>query len=89
MKAKIHARLRKVLSKHFIKSLFAKIAVPIKADRQSIVAYWQSCPQALKHTSLCFFSKELIELVNNTNTKLLYADFLIKTNHSKIVKLEN
>ena len=25
----------------------------------------------------------MIELVNNTNTKLLYADFLIKTNRTK------
>ena len=83
MKTKINDRLKKVLSKHFIKALFAKIAVPIKADRSSILQYWQSCPKNLKHTSLCFFSKELIELVNNTNTKLLYADFLIKTNRGK------
>ena len=36
------------------------------------------CPKQLKHTSLCFFSKELIDLVNKTNSKLLYADFLLK-----------
>lgn len=83
MKTKINERLRRTLSKHFVKSLFSKVAVPIKADRQSITAYWMSCPQNLKHTSLCFFSKELIELVNNTNTKLLYADFLIKTNRAR------
>lgn len=82
MKTKLHDRLRKLLSKHFVKSLFNKYAVPIKANRQSILAYWHSCPQQLKHTSLCFFSKELIELVNNTNTKLLYADFLMKPGKS-------
>ena len=80
MKTKINERLRRVLSKHFISKLFAKVAVPIQADRAAVLAYWQACPTNLKHTSLCFFSKELIELVNNTNTKLLYADFLIKTN---------
>jgi hypothetical protein len=83
MKPKINARLRKVLSKHFVNKLFVSVAVPIRADRESIVTYWLNCPQALKHTSLCFFSKELIELVNNTNTKLLYADFLTKTNRGR------
>jgi hypothetical protein len=80
MKNKINERLRKVLSKHFVIKLYSKVGVVIKADRARIVGYWQSCDQKLKQTSLCFFSKELIELVNNTNTKLLYADFLIKTN---------
>ena len=80
MKQKINERLRKLLSKHFVTKLFPKEAVSIKADRASILAYWNSCDQKLKHTSLCFFSKDLIELVNHTNTKLLYADFLIKTN---------
>lgn len=83
MRTKINDRLRRILSKHFVKSLFAKVAVPIKADRHAVTSYWKSCPQNLKHTSLCFFSKELIELVNNTNTKLLYANFLIKTNKAR------
>ena len=79
MKTKINPKLRKILSKHFVNQIVARVGVPISANREEITDYWLKCPKQLKHTSLCFFSKDLIDLVNKTNSKLLYADFLSKT----------
>ena len=78
MKTKINPKLRKILSKHFANQVFGRVGVPIAANRKEITDYWSMCPSKLKITSLCFFSKELIDLVNKTNSKLLCAEFISK-----------
>ena len=79
MKTKINPKLRKLLSKHFANQVFGRVGVPISATREDIAGYWSKCPKQLQTTSLCFFSKELIDLVNVTNSKLLCAEFIVKS----------
>ena len=83
MKIKIKAKLRKILTRHFVNQIIGQVGVPIKVQRDEITRYWLNCPKNLKHTSLCFFSKELIDLVNKTNSKLLYADLLRTAQNDK------
>lgn len=41
--------------------------------------FWEkSAPMSLKRNSLIFFSKEVIDLVNKVNSRLLYQDLLSK-----------
>ena len=82
MKVKVSNRMRRMLSKHFITKMLPLIAEPIDASRPAIQEYWDSCSKEFKLSSLCFFSQELIDLVNKTNNKLLYAEILAKASES-------
>ena len=82
MKVKVSNRMRKMLSKHFVTKILPKIAEPIDASKAEIQAYWDACSKEFKLSSLCFFSQELIDLVNKTNNKLLYAEILTKASES-------
>ncbi|TNV82591.1 hypothetical protein FGO68_gene6089 [Halteria grandinella] len=77
MKLKIAARLRPLLSKHFVQRL-PKISIPISVNYEQFIQFWERCPLSLKRSSLVFFDKELIDFVNKTNNKLLYCDLLQK-----------
>ena len=87
MKIKINTKLRKILTRYFVNQIIGQVGVPIRVTRDEIADYWLNCPKNLKHTSLCFFSKELIELVNKTNSKLLYADLLKTAQTDQIDKV--
>lgn len=77
MKLKIAARLRPLLSKHFVQRL-SKISIPISVNYEQFMQFWERCPLSLKRSSLVFFDKELIDFVNKTNNKLLYCDLMQK-----------
>lgn len=77
MKVKISPRLKPLLSKHFVQRL-PKVCIPVDFSLEQFNAYWEKCPLSLKRNSLVFFSKELIDLVNKTNSRLLYCDLLSK-----------
>ena len=74
--------MRRMLSKHFVTKMLPKVAEPIDASKEAIQAYWDTCSKEFKLSSLCFFSQELIDLVNKTNNKLLYAEILAKASES-------
>ena len=86
MKVKVANRLRRMLSKHFTMKMLPKLAEPIDATKENIEAYWLDCSKEFKLSSLCFFSQELIDLVNKTNQKLLYAELLTKASESALKK---
>ena len=77
MKIKVHSKLRAVVSKHFIQRL-PKITMPVAFLPSDFKQYWSKCSLTLKRNSLIFFSKDLIDLVNKTNNRLLYCDLLAK-----------
>ena len=56
-----------MLSKHFVTKVLPRAAEPLQASKEEIEAYWDSCTKEFKLSSLCFFSQELIDLVNKTN----------------------
>ena len=78
MKVKISTRLRQMLSRHFVSKILPGICQPIAASKDAIEAFWTACSKECKVNSLSFFSPELIDLVNKTNSKLLYAELLAK-----------
>jgi len=78
MKVKVSNRLRRMLSKHFATKILPKLVEPIDSTKEDIEGYWSSCSKEFKFNSLCFCSQELIDLVNKTNSKLLYAELLMK-----------
>ena len=78
MKVKVSNQLRRMLSKHFVAKLLPRLAEPIEVNREEVFAYWEASSKEFKLSSLCFFSQELIDLVNKTNSKLLYAQLLAK-----------
>ena len=82
MKVKVSNRARRMLSKHFVTKILPKIAEPLEAERSDIYSFWQDCSKEFKQSSLCFFSEELIELVDKTNNKLLCAELLAKASES-------
>jgi len=82
MKVKVSNRLRKMLSKFFITKKLPTIAEPIDASKSDIKAFWQECSKEFKLSQMYFFSQELIDLVNKTNNKLLYAEILTKASES-------
>ena len=82
MKVKVSGRLRRMLPKHFITRNLPQLVEPIEADLASISEFWQECSREFKLSSLCFFSPDLIDLVNKTNSKLLYAELLAKATQS-------
>lgn len=77
MKVKVNPRLKALVSKHFIQRL-PKVSIPVSMTYESFRAYWDRCPVSIKRSSLVFFSKDLIDLVNKTNNRLLYSDLLAK-----------
>ncbi len=77
MKVKVSPRLKPLLSKHFVQRL-PNVSIPVAISLDQFHAYWDKCPMSLKRNSLVFFSKELIDLVNKTNSRLLYCDLLSK-----------
>ena len=79
---KVSNRVRRMLSKHFTTKILPKIAEPLDAKKSDIKVFWESCSKEFKQSSLCFFSEELIELVDKTNNKLLCAELLAKASES-------
>lgn len=82
MKVKVSNQLRRMLSKHFVTKMLPELAEPIETSKEDVYAYWESCSKEFKLSSLCFFSQDLIDLVNKTNSKLLYAQLLAKASES-------
>ena len=72
MKVKVANRLRRMLSKHFITKVLPEITSPLQASKEEIIKYWKSQTKEFKLSSMCFFSQDLIDLVNKTNSRLLY-----------------
>ena len=52
--------------------------MPLSASIDDFKLYWEKCSISLKRNSLIFFSKDLIDLVNKTNNRLLYCELLNK-----------
>ena len=77
MKVKVNPRLKSLLSKHFVQRL-PKVFIPVQVTYEVFSQFWEKCPLSLKRNALVFFSKDLIELVNKTNNRLLYCDLLSK-----------
>ena len=77
MKVKVNPRLKPLLSKHFLQRI-PKVSIPVALSLEQFNTYWDKCPMSLKRNSLVFFSKELIDLVNKTNSRLLYCDLISK-----------
>jgi len=77
MKVKVSSRLKPLLSKHFVQRL-PNVSIPVALSLEQFNDYWDKCPMSIKRNSLVFFSKELIDLVNKTNSRLLYCDLLSK-----------
>ena len=78
MKIKVSHKLRAMLSKHFVNKILPGISEPLDATKETIELFWKSSTKEFKVNSLSFFSPELIDLVNKTNSKLLYAELLAK-----------
>ena len=77
MKIKVNPRLRGLVSKHFIQRL-PKISMPVQVTLADFNLFWDKTSLALKRNSLIFFSKDLIDLVNKINSRLLYCDLVSK-----------
>jgi hypothetical protein len=77
MKVIVHSKLKQFLSKHLVQRL-SKIAMPVSVTMQEFKQYWNACSVSAKRNSLIFFSKDLIDLINKTNARLLYCDLLVK-----------
>ena len=69
--------LRQFFNKHFLQKL-PKISQNISFSREDFLSFWTSLPDYTKQQSLIFFSKDLIQLVNKTNTKLLCSEVVNK-----------
>ncbi len=82
MKVKVSNRLRQMLSKHFVVKILPNIAEPVTCTKDDIWQFWKESAKDMKANQLSFFSQELIELVNKTNSKLLYAELLTKASES-------
>ena len=82
MKIKVAGRLRPILSKRFISKSLPELTEPIEATEQALRDFWNQCSHDYKLNSLCFLQPELTELVNKTNSRLLYADLLTKASES-------
>lgn len=67
-----------MLSKHFVTKILPGISEPLDASKEAIEEFWSTSTKEFKVNSLSFFSPELIDLVNKTNSKLLYAELLAK-----------
>ena len=96
MKIKLHPYLHKIVSKHFALNHLPKIVFPLEkcscepvlgpfwVSQSSFRTYWHGCLTAQhRKQSLCFFMPELIDLVNKTNSRLLYDDLVKSLNVSK------
>jgi hypothetical protein len=75
MKAK-QQELKQFVSKGFNQKL-PKISNVLKFKRSEFETFWTSLTYP-KQTYLYFFSKDLIDLINKTNCKLLCADLVLK-----------
>jgi len=71
-----------MLSKHFVTKILPGIAEPLSCTEEDIYTFWRESAKDMKANQLSFFSQELIDLVNKTNSKLLYAELLTKASES-------
>lgn len=81
MKLKVHPYLSSLLSKHFISHILPKLVFPISSpfdvSRKTFIKYWTSELSTFhKKQALCFFMDEIVEMVNKTNSRLLYDDLI-------------
>ena len=89
MKLKLHPYLSSLLTKHFIQHTLPKIVFPITSpfdvSQAGFMKYWNNELSILhKKQALCFFMDEIVEMVNKTNSRLLYDDLM-----SNIKKCQN
>jgi hypothetical protein len=109
MKIKLHPYLHKLLSKHFISNHLPKLIFALEpsdltkerkkgqfiVNKQSFKKYWiEKLSVQHRKQALYFFMPELIELVNKTNSRLLYSDLvqsisLQKENSDKPLEEQN
>jgi hypothetical protein len=81
MKLKAHPYLSSLLSKHFISHVLPKLVFPISSpfdvSQKAFMKYWTSELSIIhKKQALCFFMDEIVEMVNKTNSRLLYDDLI-------------
>ena len=76
-----------MLSKFFITRVLPQGGQSIQIDTDKVLHFWnKKCSKEFKLTSMCFFSKELIDIVNKTNSKLLYAELLSKASEQAQIR---
>ena len=81
MKLKVHPYLSSLLTKHFVQHALPKIVFPISSPfdvtQASFLKYWNNQLSMIhKKQALCFFMDEIVEMVNKTNSRLLYDDII-------------
>ena len=102
MKIKLHKYLHSLLSKHFVSHHLPKLVFPLEpsdphrkavkgqfvVSKKAFLKYWNE-KLTLQHRkqALCFFMPELIDLVNKTNSRLLYDDLVKSISRSKSQEL--
>lgn len=94
MKIKLHPYLQKLLSKHFVQHVLPNLVFPIShpviITQESFSTYWQN-ELTLSHRkqSMCFFMEEVIEMVNKTNSRLLYEDLVTNIKNKDKMKVDD
>lgn len=81
MKLKLHPYLSSLLSKQFIQHTLPKIVFPISSPfdvcQADFMKYWNNELSMMhRKQALCFFMDEIVEMVNKTNSRLLYDDLI-------------
>jgi hypothetical protein len=81
MKLRIHPLLKDLINPHFEKhilpDLLFPVSDPLNVQRDNFLDYFLNVLtlQHRKH-ALCFFMSEIVDLVNKTNSRLLYESLL-------------
>ena len=81
---KVNAVLQKLISKHFLSQVFQKLAIPVSVKISDFKLYWDKRTTTEKQNDLCFFSKDMIEVINKTNSRLLLAEYISKSRQLSI-----
>ena len=79
-----------MLSKYFINRVLPDKSQTLQIEKEKVIKFWATaCSREFRLTSMCFFSRELIELVNKTNSKLLYAELLTKATEQQAQQIQS